>query len=750
MRLQRIVVSFFASLGAICSVALAQGNSAPPALPGSPGAVFVPLAPCRIVNTLTDVAATGPAQAARHIDIRTTRCGRIVPAYAIGYALTTVSYSHTPPEKLPPGRGRTEHDTVSPAQSNHLIDFTMPSDAEVAIDIYGYYVPAGTPISPTSRALGDSRQVIAASTSPTAAAQGVGRPVTQEVITGDKGQIYLNASVPPFSETGILLTTPNAAFPWIVAKTPTDNAASGFYLFNGANNPYLFARADGALQLLNGAFLDGRSDYFGVSPLGGVSRDNHSVGIPTNIVHDVTLVNPRDLNGGNGQRVVFFNAKTDDENGSPDVTKFQAVTVGFASTQKHINFDSQIYSHAAGNQFYHFRAFSTAETKDTFWVKPATNGNGIINTRADMYVSGHIGLGSTSIAPWSFGSAIEGPTSAVQFGNATDLHLVSNAYQDNSGAWKYKNAGPAANFYLYNGGFAWRTAGNGTPPNGFTWTQPMTLTSSMLSVTPTIQAISGVTYPDGVTQMTAYPFTNTNNTYDLSRAFNGPLASSVTNTSSNSSASASLAAVATNGIAYLRLASNEATPVKDWRIGMTDATGEFKISDNSVTPSNVVMKISGPSTARSIHFAGTVDADKILANYQDMAEWVPAAEMMSAGTVVIVGQQGNNTVTTSTHAYDTSVAGVVSPNPGVLLGVAGPSKAIIATTGRVRVRVDATKSPIHKGDLLVTSDRPGMAMKSEPLDVAGVKLHRPGTLIGKALEPLASGTGDILVLLSLQ
>jgi hypothetical protein len=54
------------------------------------------------------------------------------------------------------------------------------------------------------------------------------------------------------------------------------------------------------------------------------------------------------------------------------------------------------------------------------------------------------------------------------------------------------------------------------------------------------------------------------------------------------------------------------------------------------------------------------------------------------------------------------------------------------------------------GDLLVTSDSPGMAMKSEPLDLGGVKIHRPGTLIGKALEPLGNGEGEILVLLSLQ
>ena len=70
--------------------------------------------------------------------------------------------------------------------------------------------------------------------------------------------------------------------------------------------------------------------------------------------------------------------------------------------------------------------------------------------------------------------------------------------------------------------------------------------------------------------------------------------------------------------------------------------------------------------------------------------------------------------------------------------------------GRVKVKVDATNGPIQIGDLLVTSDKEGVAMKSMPVEIGGVRLHRPGTLIGKALEPLAQVTGEILVLLSLQ
>lgn len=44
----------------------------------------------------------------------------------------------------------------------------------------------------------------------------------------------------------------------------------------------------------------------------------------------------------------------------------------------------------------------------------------------------------------------------------------------------------------------------------------------------------------------------------------------------------------------------------------------------------------------------------------------------------------------------------------------------------------------------------GYAMKSQPLDLNGRKIHQPGTVIGKALEPLTGGEGEILVLLSLQ
>ncbi|HYH09773.1 MAG TPA: hypothetical protein VEK11_22180 [Thermoanaerobaculia bacterium] len=148
--------------------------------------------------------------------------------------------------------------------------------------------------------------------------------------------------------------------------------------------------------------------------------------------------------------------------------------------------------------------------------------------------------------------------------------------------------------------------------------------------------------------------------------------------------------------------------------------------------------------------SGTLSGGNIQATYQDLAEWVPTTTEMAPGTVVILDPARDNHVLPSKSSYDTTVAGVVSAQPGITLGIAGDDKEKIATTGRVKVRVDATKGAIKVGDLLVTSDIPGMAMKSQPVSVGGVSIHRPGTIIGKALESLSEGQGEILVLLSMQ
>lgn len=140
----------------------------------------------------------------------------------------------------------------------------------------------------------------------------------------------------------------------------------------------------------------------------------------------------------------------------------------------------------------------------------------------------------------------------------------------------------------------------------------------------------------------------------------------------------------------------------------------------------------------------------IAAKYQDIAEWVPTPEDLPAGTVVVLDGERSNTVLASSQPYDTAVAGVVSALPGIILGEEGSGKVKVATTGRVKVKVDTSGGPIRVGDLLVTSSKPGIAMRSEPIKLSGTNFHRPGTILGKALEPLQEGTGEVLTLLSLQ
>jgi len=69
----------------------------------------------------------------------------------------------------------------------------------------------------------------------------------------------------------------------------------------------------------------------------------------------------------------------------------------------------------------------------------------------------------------------------------------------------------------------------------------------------------------------------------------------------------------------------------------------------------------------------------------------------------------------------------------------------VAQSGRVKIKVDAgmDRSPLATS-LLVARLRPRYALRA--CECSGTMIHRPGTLVGKALEPLDQGTVKILVL----
>jgi hypothetical protein len=144
--------------------------------------------------------------------------------------------------------------------------------------------------------------------------------------------------------------------------------------------------------------------------------------------------------------------------------------------------------------------------------------------------------------------------------------------------------------------------------------------------------------------------------------------------------------------------------------------------------------------------AGEVYADgNFHSGSADFAEMLPAVEGLEPGDVLVIGDDGQ--LTRSSAAYQPTVVGVYSTNPGFVGGsddgTDPTGKVPLAIAGVVPVKASAENGPIRPGDLLVASSTPGHAMKagSNP---------SVGTVIGKALASLESGTGVIQMLVTLQ
>jgi hypothetical protein len=150
----------------------------------------------------------------------------------------------------------------------------------------------------------------------------------------------------------------------------------------------------------------------------------------------------------------------------------------------------------------------------------------------------------------------------------------------------------------------------------------------------------------------------------------------------------------------------------------------------------------------------------------DVAEWVPVSEPVQAGDVLELDPLNPGFYRRARTACSTLVAGVVSSDPGVVLGgqpstpgseLSTPDSslgtidsrlstrdshsALLAVIGIVPVKVTDAGGPIAVGDLLVASSEPGTARRWTEEDGPNCGF------IGKALEPLEGGTGMIRVLL---
>ena len=165
-----------------------------------------------------------------------------------------------------------------------------------------------------------------------------------------------------------------------------------------------------------------------------------------------------------------------------------------------------------------------------------------------------------------------------------------------------------------------------------------------------------------------------------------------------------------------------------------DQWAAVSTAETGGTAGNVT--ISAYANMRCLVLTGTATA----AQYSDLAERYETDQMYTAGTVVCFG--GNAEITQSTELYDSKVAGVISTNPAHLMNAqAGTNEThpAVALTGRVPCKVMGT---VRKGDLMVTSAQPGVAMSADE--------RVPGTIIGKAIQDYTDGgIGVIEILVTL-
>jgi hypothetical protein len=165
-----------------------------------------------------------------------------------------------------------------------------------------------------------------------------------------------------------------------------------------------------------------------------------------------------------------------------------------------------------------------------------------------------------------------------------------------------------------------------------------------------------------------------------------------------------------------------------------------------------VIRIGTPGTHTDTYLVGTVTVPVLqITGGSDVAEpFVISTKGIPKGAVVVIDDENPGHLKMSDRACDKRVAGIVSGangiNPGLTLRQQGVTDGgeNVALSGRVYALADASNGPIKPGDLLTTSATAGHCMKV--LNPAEAQ----GAILGKAMTPLESGQGMVLVLVTLQ
>jgi hypothetical protein len=184
----------------------------------------------------------------------------------------------------------------------------------------------------------------------------------------------------------------------------------------------------------------------------------------------------------------------------------------------------------------------------------------------------------------------------------------------------------------------------------------------------------------------------------------------------NFSVSSGFVTIKSAGISLSNITSISNGTVLGNNSGVTSSPSEVNFSSSNTANSLVYRDASGNFSA------GVITGTATQARYADLAENYKADQKYEVGTVVMLG--GEEEVTLAKGQSTTKVAGVVSGKPAHLMNSDLESEfvAAVALQGRVPCRVIGK---VTKGDLMVVSMVPGVAMSEEAPKV--------GSVIGKAL-----------------
>ena len=126
------------------------------------------------------------------------------------------------------------------------------------------------------------------------------------------------------------------------------------------------------------------------------------------------------------------------------------------------------------------------------------------------------------------------------------------------------------------------------------------------------------------------------------------------------------------------------------------------------------------------------------------------------GDVMVISETSDRKMEKSSEAVSTKVAGVYATKPGVILTEKDIEDNLdelvpIGVIGVIPTKVCDENGPIKRGDLLVTSSKPGHAMKAIPINIKGILIYPTGAILGKALENFENGgQGLIRVLVNVK